>query len=342
MMKNDKKLYILSVVLGGLALFSREEAIVLPIIIFLILFLNPIRNVKILSKHILLKSLIITLPYFLISGLGILYKWHTLSPVFVKSYFTLNPLIVLKNIGYFAVNLMVPIRVIFDFVGYKYFIDLRLLIQKTYPYWPLALFVLIPVLFAWRSSAKLLRKSPLILRIGFGFFIVSLLPYLFLNGNGLRFVYIPSLGFSLILAYCFLGFFKKRRVKYLQSGSYSLIVFLILFLNFVALQERSYWWKRSSDTTQSVLTQAGDLLDLQSKEEVVYFANLPRRLHGAYIFHSGFSEAIELFYPDFKGKVRDLGEIDVKNFKNSKGKKIFTYKDHKFSRFQLDTNSTRF
>jgi hypothetical protein len=56
-------------------------------------------------------------------------------------------------------------------------------------------------------------------------------------------------------------------------------------------------------------------------------------MNGAYTFHTGFEEAIYLFYPQIKAKVYDLGQLDSKELKDLKTKtadNIYIYKSEGF------------
>jgi hypothetical protein len=176
-----------------------------------------------------------------------------------------------------------------------------------------------------------MRKKISGFKLGLVLFILGILPYLPVNGNGQRFLYFPSLGFSLILASLLLYILNKvKKIKVLN-----LVVMLILIFNGVILYERSSWWRKAGEVCQEVMDKAGKIVSSAPESSKIYFANLPQRINGAYTFHTGFEEAIYLFYPEDKVKVYDLGQFkedELEVVRNSFKDTIYIFKKGEFER----------
>jgi hypothetical protein len=146
--------------------------------------------------------------------------------------------------------------------------------------------------------------------------LIGILPYLLVNGNGQRFLYFSSLGFSISMASLLIYFLK--RISKLRLLNF--LIVLILVFNGAILYERAVWWRKAGEVCQEVIHQAGKIIILSPQDSEVYFANLPQRINGAYTFHIGFEEAIFLFYPEYKTKVYDLGQLETDELEALKNK----------------------
>jgi hypothetical protein len=176
-----------------------------------------------------------------------------------------------------------------------------------------------------------LRKGIPGFKLGLVMLLIGILPYLLVNGNGQRFLYFSSLGFSISMASLLIYYLERvNKLRFLN-----LFIAGILIFNGLVLYERAFWWRKAGEVCQEVIHQAGKIISLSPQDSEIYFANLPQRMNGAYTFHTGFEEAISLFYPETKVKVFDLGQLTNEELQTSKLKyndNIYVFKAKGFEK----------
>ncbi len=332
--------YFLSLGLSGLALFIREDALILPLILSVIIWVKYLRSrhgttngrgAK--AKSTAMKSLA---PFFLVL-VGYLYlRSISLPHLSFGSLFSLNPTNVIRNFAYFFVNLTIPIRLIFDVIGYHHSrtinsalnnIDSNVMIVIA-GFLAIALSILL--FFVWvRKMNKDFKRLIVI-------FVIALLPCLFFKGYGLRFTYLPLLGFAPIAALLLLSLARTitSRTLWLKARYVYVTIIIIVFFNFLVLSERHLWWAKASKISEETIANAGTVVSSLPAGSTVCFMDLPTRLHGAYILNTGFVEAMSLFYPSYKHEIKtvkseNLVMIRERNFKNCY---LFEYEDGGFHR----------
>ena len=329
---NGKKwmLYFLSLVFCLLALFSREEAISFPFLILLILLFNfpPVQK---LNK---LKLLKLSSPFFLCLGFYLIFRFLTLPLGTMNHSYRIDLLILLKNVGYFLVNLVFPYRLLFDLIGYNKLDQLQIYYAGLRYHWLVIPLILLLLYIFFKFFYHHLRKKNVILNCGLVFLSLSTLPYLFLNGNGQRFLYFPLLGFSLICIYfisSISNWFALKGKIYSQRFVYSLLI-VIFLLNFIIIRKRSQWWKEAGLVVRNVIQQIETLVP-HARQSELYILSLPHRLHGAYIFLTGFEEAVAIYYPKVEGKIKYLGKLTSEELEELSKKlttdQLYTFDNHK-------------
>jgi hypothetical protein len=336
-LKNKKVwFYLLSLASGVIALFIREDALSLPVILSLVIGLKYFRSNQVISNEPSHKrritALLSLIPFFLLIVLYLKLRKVGLPDLNVGSLLSLNPANLLKNAVYFSINLTIPIRLIFDIIGYHYSaminsalrnIGSNLILGIVFSF---GVAFLICVLYLW------LRKTNRVLRLFVIIFFVILFPYLFFKGYGLRLTYFPTIGFSLIGSYLMISVLETvtQRSRYSLKSYVHLLMIVILAFNFLVLLERHLWWRRASKTCQDTLTEAGVVISSLPVGSTVYFANLPLRLHGAYIFNNGFPEAISLFYPAYNHNIKMIENLNLPEMEDIESCHLFKYENGEF------------
>jgi hypothetical protein len=140
-----------------------------------------------------------------------------------------------------------------------------------------ALLVLYLIAAVWLATATV---DPGDLLVPLGFVLVSILPplHLLLIGPDLsksRLLYLPSVGFCLMLALALDGL--TGRMRYVIPG-------LILVFHWAALEHNLNLWQYASAKAEAAATTAGTCV----------ISGLPRSLRGVPFFANGFPEALEL------------------------------------------------
>jgi hypothetical protein len=238
--------------------------------------------------------------------------------------------VVIKNIAYFGISFLFPVRLFFDLVGFKVHSYLNTIIQlRLNNSWIILILLIISAVFLWLILFLRRKKTPGF-KLGLVFVLLGILPYLLVNGNGQRFLYFPLLGFSLVLASLLLhlsNILKNIRII-------NLLLILIVIFNGLIIYERSSWWRKAGTVCKEIINQSGEIVSSFPAGSEVYFANLPRRMNGAYTFHIGFAEAIALFNPQVEVKVNDLGQLEAEGLENLKNssKNVYVYQNKRFEK----------
>lgn len=144
------------------------------------------------------------------------------------------------------------------------------------------------LLIVWSASRRSFR-IPAILYFLVVAFIVSLVPVInlgisLITTQGERFIYLPSLLFSILIVVVCDYIIKKRR--------YFTIVFLCLFLLYGASM---YLSNKNWRTAGSISKQIVYSLNAIEEADRLFIINLPDNIHGAYIYRNGIREALNLF-----------------------------------------------
>lgn len=168
--------------------------------------------------------------------------------------------------------------------------------ENIFALWPLlpALGGILVIMF----GALLRPAARRIYIFGILFFIIAAAPafYLQLNrltGEGERFVYLPSVGFSILLAILFTDFLerKSRTLLPLSAALLASVYFGWLLWN------KNINWRGAGELSRSLLFNFGQTVDLTKTNQGVVILGLPDNLDGAQIFRNGWLSALDLYYP---------------------------------------------
>jgi hypothetical protein len=248
----------------------------------------------------------------------------------MSKFLTYNPVVAIKNIAYFGISFLFPVRLFFDLIGFRVHSYFNNIIQlRLNNLWVILILLIISLLFLW-LILPLWRKKISGFKLGLVFVLLGILPYLLVNGNGQRFLYFPLLGFSLVLASLLL--YLSNILKNIKI--INLLLILIVIFNGLIIYERSSWWRKAGVVCKEVINQTGEVVSSFPAGSEIYFANLPQRMNGAYTFHIGFEEAIALFHPQVEVKVNDLGQLDAEELENLKNssKEVYVYQNKRFEK----------
>lgn len=322
-------LYVCSLFFLMLALFSREDAITFPLLVLLVLLFDfpPVQKLNRIN------AFKISGPFFLLTGFYLLFRFLTLPPDLISHGLKITPAIPFKNMAYFSVNLVFPYRFLFDFIGYDKLERLQLYYHAFDLRW-LSIPVLLVLFFLLlKLISHYIRRGHILFNTGLVLLSLSIVPYLFLDGNGQRFLYFPLLGFSLVCAHFICSISEQLAGKRLRPARALVYLFVIVvfFLNFTIIRERSNWWKEAGLTTSNVVRQT-QILVPQAQQSELGILSLPHRVHGAYIFLTGFEEAVAIYYPEVEGKIKYLGRLDPGEIERLKIENLYTLTHGKFEK----------
>ena len=303
-----------------LALLSKEMAVSLPLLIFVLAlwlgFRQSGRSWRSLAWRLA--------PYgalLLVVG-SVRASVQARMPELVAGggTFTLNPLVMMRNLAYYVVNMIVPVRVFFDFLGYEKYSGLTLLFQRKVALLLIPLAILAGF-FIW-GIGLLFRKNSRMSKIGLLWMLVTLIPFLLFRDVGQRFAYLPSIGFCLVLADLFrpIGAWSTWRGKPL--------LILMILTNLLAVQERNIWWKQAGHRSEVLLGDMKSFCSQIRKAQQLHVVGVPPRLHGAYVFNNGLGSAINLVCGEGRRIVSQHADLSLLEDEDlAPGNLVLVYRD---------------
>lgn len=137
---------------------------------------------------------------------------------------------------------------------------------------------------------------------GFLFAIVALLPYLPLGNITLRYLYLGSFGFVVMLLVVIESLFSRIKDKKQNLSAYALLSLLIAVLCYFGLQRAESYWEKASKITYDTLVRFRLDYDIKNNTNL-YFYNVPTKIGEAYIFPVGLPDAIYFVNTDKSVKV---------------------------------------
>lgn len=220
----DKKLFmVLTFVMYLLALFSKEMAITLPVVIILYdLIVN-----KINLKEELKKKAPVYGGLILISVLFVLLRWSILSSVVPRTtyfYFFDKDLAttfftMLQTIPVYFRLSIVPYDMLYHYSGYLPYIS------SPFEPWAIAAIILIGIL--GYAAYYLYNRLPYV-SYAIIIFFVTLLPVMnivpTMNFMGDRFLYIPSMFFSIIICSVLIKYYKEKNTNLILGASVVVLI----------------------------------------------------------------------------------------------------------------------
>jgi len=144
------------------------------------------------------------------------------------------------------------------------------------------------LLIAWSASRWSLRIPTILYFLAIAF-IISLVPVInlgisLITTQGERFIYLPSLFFSILMIVVLDYIIRNRR--------YFTIVFICLFLFYgVSIYFANKNWRTAGSISKQILYS----LKAIEGADRLFIINLPDNTHGAYIYRNGIREALSLF-----------------------------------------------
>ncbi len=335
--------YLVSLSLAAIALLAREDALVLPVILPVILglyvLLRQPGTAGGFDRTWKLGRLLSMLPFFVSVLLYLYLRGISLPHLSAQSLVSLSPANVVRNFAYFSANVSLPLRPIYDLIGYHHSRAINSAVSGITAAPPmlvsvaslLAVVGLVLVLGTWMVGKR--SKG---FKLSVAAFLAALFPLLFFRGCGLRFTYLPLLGFSPMAAVVLLWLVKKTtdRISLFQNKCLSVSIIIVVCFNFLVLLERHPWWMRASRTCEETIAAAWAEVSSLPDRSTVCLQGLPARLHGAYIFNAGFVEAMHLFHPESRSRMTLLTDRDfrVNEGENPDSCYLFEYEEGRFRR----------
>jgi hypothetical protein len=171
---------------------------------------------------------------------------------------------------------------------------------------------------------------------------MAMFPYVIMRGNGQRFTYLSTAVFSFVVANLLYNFLAKQFLHQPHLFKRTMVVsgLLIVVFNLGIIYERSYWWRKAGKTCEQAIHQAAEIISSNPENSTIYFSNLPKRIHGAYIMplRNSFGESMKPFVSTSNKEIMDLEiyeESELKDMKNLKADYLFYYKGGTFMKIEV-------
>lgn len=294
--KNEARSSLPACLFFFMALLCKESVVTLPLTVGMIGLYWKSGTVVDRIKHIVP----ITVPFWLTLFIYALIRWVVGADwpwTSREIAFGIQPLIAIKNACLYITQMLVPVRSLLDLAEPSAYARLTTYFQNPGMNMDLILYIIPAGLCMISIFILVVIYGGPTARMGLVFALLTALPYLFMQGTGLRYMYLPSAGFLLALVAAAMRPLKNSRhlIRYWPA------------LPLVAVLSLSYgqvgWWDEAGRSCRNILDQVANRKS--NSEDVLYVLNLPRRHHGAYVFHNGFEAAVRLHGIHDKSQVID-------------------------------------
>jgi hypothetical protein len=183
---------------------------------------------------------------------------------------------------------------------------------------------------------RLLRKRKIIfdrlIIFSLGWFIVSLLPVLGLGNIAERYLYIPSFGFTLLMASFIYSFYRRillgRTGQFktmLKFGVLVVTVFAIIAFYYQETERAKKSWRETGEISNKILRTLSTTYSGFPEGSTLYFINLPLRIERAWVFPVGIEDGLWFVYRDETMKVMKGNDLNQALDYKEKNKSIFVF-----------------
>jgi hypothetical protein len=128
-------------------------------------------------------------------------------------------------------------------------------------------------------------------RYSLAWILLAAAPYLFLEGSGERFLYVPSFGACAILGLASAALWQRRRTWPGRSAGAAAAITLLLGLHVLGNLDRQDDWSTSGKWTRGIVARWSYLEGLDP-ETSIEFVGIPDRWGSAWVFRNGFSSMV--------------------------------------------------
>lgn len=317
--KNDSKTSVLPVVSAFiLALFSRESAVCYIPLVFLVNIKTGKRNwknviiISVIPVSVYLVFRIFSETYFSGSNIGSMVDSLDLNLIKVAY----------KFLHYF-VNMIFPVKLLFEFTGYDSLENLILIFRKPAENLLMFSLLFLTVFAVCASIISLLFKNlkkEIIFPVLFTVFALGI--YVLSFNTAERFLYLPSVGICILF-----GKFYDN-LKKTKTAVAALIIFLSV--HSVALYMREIRYKEAAAYSSEVMEDLNSKTFSIENGSNVYFENLPPKKSGVFFISPyNFQSNWDYNFPE-----RKLKFLFKETTSNDKADEVFKFNDNT-SEFEL-------
>jgi len=193
--------------------------------------------------------------------------------------------------------------------------------------------VIVVIALLWVRGGRLARLCV----VCFG---LATTPFILMNGQGYRYLYVPLVFFSIAMASALVDLSHHLR-GHSRSAAVAVMAVLPLFvlLSFGESQRQLFWWEQAGLITHRSLNQLKEIQPEFPKGVKVIFGGLPDTLQdtNAEVWRQGITEAVQVVYGDRSLKVEaytrdEVGRLFREELKGAPNTYGFVWEDWKFNR----------
>jgi hypothetical protein len=140
--------------------------------------------------------------------------------------------------------------------------------------------------------------------MGLGWMVLSPLPFIFFNAPTDRYFYMPTIGYSLLVAGSVAAAatwlaarFRRPPIRLLAPALVAVCA-LLLLPQWPAIQANAAHWNAAGGVSRAVLTGMRRAVPTPVREQAFVFVDLPTEYEGVPLFRNGLQEAVQLIYGD--------------------------------------------
>ncbi len=299
--------YLASSLLFLFSVFSYENAVIF-------IFLTPLFDFFLINKKSLHAKRIILFPYILNTCIIVFYfliRINAGAAGFSGDYnYNLTRVIPNTFGNYFGYVLLL----LFSEKSLSFYNYLRVSLKSFYIVFSVFGF-LTAAFFAGfflehREKIRLSRRTRVFL-FGFLFSALSLLPYLPLGNITLRYVYLPSFGFVVMIIVLIEKAYSDYVPEDYNAVTFSSLALFLFLLCFSGLKNAEGYWKKASLISYNTYTEIKKF-EAQENSNFIFY-NVPIKTGEAYIFPVGLSDAVY-----FAQNKRNMPTFVVGDFETAK------------------------
>lgn len=168
----------------------------------------------------------------------------------------------------------------------------------------------------WQTLSWDFLSSFVLFVIPFG--LILFLQFSPTSDEGERYLYLPSVGFCLLLGFVLTKVFKKK--VWLGVFAFAVAVYFSVFLI-----NKNLIWREASQISKKIVSDFGKVVNNKSMSDGFVFFSLPDTYEGAQVFRNGIKLAINLYYPEYHPEPVIFLPVYLRLDKSNKGDKIINW-----------------
>ena len=296
-----------------LSLVSYELAITLPLVLsFYLIIFKGVKGFKERFRTIL--------PYF-----GILCSYFFLRNVIANAH----PLSgdYNYNLGNFVFNFFGnligyagELILGFRFISFYDFLREGLRGQKLIA--ALFLITVLSLIYYFKRELKKIKVNKLMI-FSLGWILIALLPVIGLGNIAERYLYIPSMGFVILLAIIIVKLYEKKSLVFKLIAIAMLIITTKFYYS--ELKNSESTWKAAGEVSNKILRALSTNYRQFPQEGTLYFVDLPLRIKRAWVFPVGLKDGLWFIYKNDNLKIIKGDDIDIALDYKEKNKDVYVF-----------------
>ncbi|MBL7159922.1 hypothetical protein ISS85_05575, partial [Candidatus Microgenomates bacterium] len=148
----------------------------------------------------------------------------------------------------------------------------------------LFLIVVLSLIYYFKKELKKIKINKLII-FSFGWILIALLPVIGLGNIAERYLYIPSIGFVILLAIIIIKLYEKKSLIF-KLIAIMMVITMTRFY-YLELRKSESTWEIAGEASNKILRALSTNYKQFPEKSTLYFVNLPLRVERAWVFPVG-------------------------------------------------------